>query len=324
MSATRAPRPTGSTTQEGPQPGTGRAHWPEPEGHTSEAVTGPATWLTGRVTAPLVALLMLALAAAALVLLPGAGSANAPAALPEDAESAQVSRVLEGFPGGDTAPAVVVVTTEDGGRLDEATLGALGKTGPDLLEALPADARPDDARVTGPLPSEDGKAALLVVPVVSDALDADGPEVVQALRDATDDLAPDTTAEVTGAAGFAADVSNAFALFGMDNGGAFRTNELRRVGYPSHKRESRFRFFGEASSFEETVDVTYWHDKKTVLEVTDLISTGPHSVLKLRPADAPPDASAEEVERLIPFVDAYVDQVDLPARRITVDWGLDY
>jgi len=69
------------------------------------------------------------------------------------------------------------------------------------------------------------------------------------------------------------DVSNAFALFGMDNGGAFRTNELRRVGYPSHKRESRFRFFGEESSFEETVDVTYWHDKKRVLEVTDLIST---------------------------------------------------
>ncbi|MBK0330776.1 Gfo/Idh/MocA family oxidoreductase [Brachybacterium sp. MASK1Z-5] len=69
------------------------------------------------------------------------------------------------------------------------------------------------------------------------------------------------------------DVSNAFALFEMDNGGAFRTNELRRVGYPSHKRESRFRFFGEASSFEETVDVTYWHDKKSVLEVTDLIST---------------------------------------------------
>jgi predicted dehydrogenase len=73
---------------------------------------------------------------------------------------------------------------------------------------------------------------------------------------------------------FANDVSNAFALFGMDNGGAFRTNELRRVGYPSHKRESRFRFFGEESSFEETVDVTYWHDKRRVLEVTDLIRTG--------------------------------------------------
>ncbi|MGY5765600.1 Gfo/Idh/MocA family oxidoreductase [Brachybacterium sp. DNPG3] len=73
---------------------------------------------------------------------------------------------------------------------------------------------------------------------------------------------------------FANDVSNAFALFGMDNGGAFRTNELRRVGYPSHKRESRFRFFGEESSFEETVDVTYWHDKERVLELTELIRTG--------------------------------------------------
>ena len=29
-------------------------------------------------------------------------------------------------------------------------------------------------------------------------------------------------------------------------------------------------------------------------------------------------------ERLIPFVDAYVDQVDLAGRRITVDWQPDY
>ncbi|MGP9694431.1 Gfo/Idh/MocA family protein [Brachybacterium sp. AOP25-B2-12] len=69
------------------------------------------------------------------------------------------------------------------------------------------------------------------------------------------------------------DVSNAFALFGMDNGGAFRTNELRRVGYPSHIRESRFRFFGEEASFEETVDVTYVHDKEHVVDVTGLVST---------------------------------------------------
>jgi 16S rRNA processing protein RimM len=31
-----------------------------------------------------------------------------------------------------------------------------------------------------------------------------------------------------------------------------------------------------------------------------------------------------ETERLIPFVAAYVDEVDLAARRIVVDWGLDY
>ena len=29
-------------------------------------------------------------------------------------------------------------------------------------------------------------------------------------------------------------------------------------------------------------------------------------------------------ERMIPFVAAYVDGVDLPARRITVDWQADY
>jgi 16S rRNA processing protein RimM len=55
--------------------------------------------------------------------------------------------------------------------------------------------------------------------------------------------------------------------------------------------------------------------------VVDLIDTGPHSVLRL----TAPGAEAEEpVERLIPFVAAYVDDVSLPQRRITVDWGLDY
>ena len=29
-------------------------------------------------------------------------------------------------------------------------------------------------------------------------------------------------------------------------------------------------------------------------------------------------------ERMIPFVNAYIDQVDLPARRITADWQADY
>jgi 16S rRNA processing protein RimM len=42
-------------------------------------------------------------------------------------------------------------------------------------------------------------------------------------------------------------------------------------------------------------------------------------VLRVRAA---PDAPTGE--RLIPFVAAYVDQVDLKARRIGVDWGLDY
>jgi 16S rRNA processing protein RimM len=48
--------------------------------------------------------------------------------------------------------------------------------------------------------------------------------------------------------------------------------------------------------------------------VVGLIETGPHCVLRIQPADT---ASAE---LLIPFVDAYVDSVDLPGRRIAVDW----
>jgi 16S rRNA processing protein RimM len=55
-------------------------------------------------------------------------------------------------------------------------------------------------------------------------------------------------------------------------------------------------------------------------EVTDLIDTGVHSVLCVRRRDAPADVG----ERLIPFVAAYIDDVDLDARRIRVDWGLDY
>ncbi len=55
--------------------------------------------------------------------------------------------------------------------------------------------------------------------------------------------------------------------------------------------------------------------------VESLLDTGPHSVLR---ALQSVEGAAEPVERLIPFVAAYIDQVDLPGRRIVVDWGLDY
>jgi 16S rRNA processing protein RimM len=49
--------------------------------------------------------------------------------------------------------------------------------------------------------------------------------------------------------------------------------------------------------------------------VADLLDTGVHSVLRVVQGDE---------ERLIPFVAAYVDKVELDVRRIDVDWGLDY
>ncbi|MBU6259047.1 MAG: ribosome maturation factor RimM [Burkholderiales bacterium] len=52
--------------------------------------------------------------------------------------------------------------------------------------------------------------------------------------------------------------------------------------------------------------------------VVGLLETGPHCVLRVR------GAASDAGEILIPFVDAYVDGVDLAARRITVDWEADY
>jgi 16S rRNA processing protein RimM len=59
-------------------------------------------------------------------------------------------------------------------------------------------------------------------------------------------------------------------------------------------------------------------------EVKDLLSTGPQTVLVL---EYPKDDGGEPGragERMIPFVSAYVDQVDVPGRRILVDWQPDY
>ena len=56
-------------------------------------------------------------------------------------------------------------------------------------------------------------------------------------------------------------------------------------------------------------------------KVIGLIETGPHCVLRVQPGV---DTEAASPEVLIPFVAAYVDKVDLPGRRIFVDWEADY
>lgn len=71
------------------------------------------------------------------------------------------------------------------------------------------------------------------------------------------------------------DFSNASALFELDNGGVMRINEMRRVGYPSQIRESRFRYFGTSASFEQLATVSLWQDKHAVVDVSDRIMTKP-------------------------------------------------
>jgi 16S rRNA processing protein RimM len=53
--------------------------------------------------------------------------------------------------------------------------------------------------------------------------------------------------------------------------------------------------------------------------VKELMATGPTSVLVLEYQEGD-----KTLERMLPFVAAYVDGVDLPARRINVDWQADY
>ncbi|GAB3358606.1 MULTISPECIES: ribosome maturation factor RimM [Giesbergeria] len=55
-------------------------------------------------------------------------------------------------------------------------------------------------------------------------------------------------------------------------------------------------------------------------QVRELMSTGPQTVLVLEAAHP----GGKPVERMIPFVSAFVDKVELPQRRILVDWQPDY
>jgi 16S rRNA processing protein RimM len=74
----------------------------------------------------------------------------------------------------------------------------------------------------------------------------------------------------------------------------------------------------------DLIGLEVWNREGVLLgRVVGLLDTGPHSVLRIQPETAPGSNESGD-ERLIPFVAAYVDAVDLPGRRITVDWGPDF
>ena len=54
-------------------------------------------------------------------------------------------------------------------------------------------------------------------------------------------------------------------------------------------------------------------------QVKDLLQTGPQTVLVLSY-----ELDGKPHERMIPFVSAYIDTVDVAARRIVADWQTDY
>ena len=90
------------------------------------------------------------------------------------------------------------------------------------------------------------------------------------------------------------------------------------------------RVFVPRSSFPTAgADEYYWVDLIGLVVVNregvelgivrELLSTGPQTVLVLEY-----QAEGKTQERMIPFVAAYVDTVDVAGKRITVDWQADY
>jgi RND superfamily putative drug exporter len=124
--------------------------------------------------------------------------------LPASAEGTQVAEIQKRFAEADLLPAVIVYERVEG--ITPADLGAVGRRA-DAVTGVPT-VQPG---ITPPIPSVDGKALLLVVP-----LSATDPEraltAVNELKDvAKRDLPAGLTGYVTGPGGLIADFSEAFA-----------------------------------------------------------------------------------------------------------------
>lgn len=131
------------------------------------------------------------------------GSAEAPPrgdAYPASAESAVVAEQLEGFPGSDTAPVLLVATKGGDARLTSADERALGKLAADL-----------GAGRAHPQVSEDGMAATVTVPVEVSEDSATQVATIEDLRAEVADHAPaELDVQVTGGPAFGADIASAF------------------------------------------------------------------------------------------------------------------
>lgn len=178
-----------------------------PEAHRSvweriaAAVSGRRSWA--------LALLVLLAGGSLLGSVSAGGAAEqSPVVLPATAESARVSELLKGFPGGDTAPVIVLFTRADGGALSPAELAAADAARGRALAAAGVAGGP-------PIPvvvSQDGKAALTPVSLDAGLSGFALTDKVIELRAATrDGLPAPMVANVTGGPAFGADIANSFS-----------------------------------------------------------------------------------------------------------------
>ena len=125
--------------------------------------------------------------------------------LPESAEATEVERLQREFSDSEIIPAVVVAERPEG--VTQADIAYLGERATAL-----ASVDGVAGQVSPPIPSEDGKALQLIVPIQGDGNPG---EVVEEVRQALDEGTPDgLTVLVTGPAGQIADLIVAFG--GLD------------------------------------------------------------------------------------------------------------
>jgi RND superfamily putative drug exporter len=155
--------------------------------------------LTGRIGAWLVLVVALLIGGGVIATAGEVQTSNsATAALPEDAESAVAAARQQQLPSARTTTALVVYSR--GGAV--------------LTDADLAKAEADRAAFRSPAPlirSEQGQAALITVPLPADAAAEESIAAVDRLRETARAGLPDgLTAQVTGGAGFAADIADSF------------------------------------------------------------------------------------------------------------------
>ncbi|MEA5154443.1 MMPL family transporter [Raineyella sp.] len=135
------------------------------------------------------------------------GGAKAPARAgqaPVGAESTQVSELMDRFPNADRQSVLVVASRTDGGQLSPSDLDGLRGLLPALEERAGAGS-------SGPIPSEDGRAAILITPITVGADTTETAAMITSLRSAVAAHTPaGLVLQVTGGPAFGADVASAF------------------------------------------------------------------------------------------------------------------
>lgn len=134
-------------------------------------------------------------------------SAEAPsrtAHAPADSDSAVVSELLGEFPNADRQQALLVATNDNLTELSPQNVSELEKLAGELKNFADGD-------ITGPLVSDDGKAAVLITPITVEVDNADTAATIKDLRAAISDAKPDVlNLQVTGGPAFAADIAESF------------------------------------------------------------------------------------------------------------------